>query len=132
VREPQYVCIATWMGYEDHESMHDIAGQSGLIYGGTLPAKIFARTFEILRQIQADRKARLAGQAGTKLGASPSASPTRHRRRRSSTSPAPRVQATPAPTPRRSAAPQPSRSPAGILPSSQAPAPAPGGGARSP
>ena len=61
VREPQYVCIAVWMGYEDNRSMHDIAGQQGLILGGTLPARIFARTLEDLRAIQSAR------QAGTGL-----------------------------------------------------------------
>jgi penicillin-binding protein 1A len=101
VREPQYVCIATWMGYEDHRSMHDIAGVRGLVYGGTLPAKVFARTFEILREIQADRKARLSGGGGSSVSPSSTASPERRRRRRAS--------ATPVPV--RSAAPSPSRAP---------------------
>ena len=122
VREPQYVCIATWMGYEDHRSMHDIAGQSGLIFGGTLPAKIFARTFEILRQIQSDRKARLSGV----LVPSPSPSPvprpfvpTVPTRPRFSSRPSPLVPraASPAARPPRSAAPQPSRTAAAVLPS---------------
>jgi penicillin-binding protein 1A len=67
-RAPQYVCIATWMGYEDHRSMHDIGGQRGLVYGGTVPARIFARTFEILREIQAARR---AGPTGSPSPAAP-------------------------------------------------------------
>jgi penicillin-binding protein 1A len=114
VRAPQYVCIATWMGYEDHQSMHDIAGQKGLIFGGTLPAKIFARTFEILREIQADRKARLAG----KPTAQPSPSPTRFRRRFSPVpSPVASRPASASPKPAQSPVPKPSASPPPILPS---------------
>ncbi|MDT4938984.1 MAG: penicillin-binding protein, partial [Pseudonocardiales bacterium] len=114
VRAPQYVCIATWMGYEDHQSMHDIAGQKGLIFGGTLPAKIFARTFEILREIQADRKARLAG----KPTAQPSPSPTRFRRRFSPVpSPVASRPASASPKPAQSPVPNPSPSPPPILPS---------------
>ena len=116
VREPQYVCIATWMGYEDHRSMHDIAGQSGLIYGGTLPAKIFARTFEILREIQADRKARLAGKPVASPVATAAPSPTARRRRRSPT-PFVSRRPSPVPAPARSPSPAPNPSPPVILPS---------------
>jgi penicillin-binding protein 1A len=118
VRAPQYVCIATWMGYEDHRSMHDIAGQQGLIYGGTLPAKIFARTFEILRQIQADRKVRLAGQPVPTVA--PTATFTPFRRRRPTPPPAPRPTAsrspTRAPLPTAPPAPSPTPTPPPILP----------------
>ncbi|GAC1443173.1 MAG: PBP1A family penicillin-binding protein [Mycobacteriales bacterium] len=123
VREPQYVCIATWMGYEDHRSMHDIAGQQGLIFGGTLPAKIFARTVEILRGIQAERKARLAGTPSPAASPSPSASafqPFLPRRRRLSATPAPAAtsrRATTAPKPSRTPVPGPSRTSAPLLPS---------------
>ena len=120
VREPQYVCIATWMGYEDHRSMHDIAGQQGLVFGGTLPAKIFARTFDILRQIQADRKARLAGKATPTAAPSLSPAPfTSRPRRLASPTPAPGAtrRATTAPRPSRTPAPRPSRSGTPILPS---------------
>ena len=124
VREPQYVCLSTWMGYEDHRSMHDIAGQKGLIFGGTLPAKVFARTFELLRQIQADRKARLSSR--------PSASPTPvavvppvRRTPRPSLSPSPSVRprpsvSVPAPKP-----PSSSPSPPPLLPSTPPPPAAP-------
>jgi membrane peptidoglycan carboxypeptidase len=125
VREPQYVCIATYMAYEDNHSMHDIAGQKGLIFGGTLPAKIFARTFEILREIQADRKARLSG----KPAPSPTPSAKRFRRPSASASPATRASATAAPS--RSPKPKPSPSPPPILPSTAPTAP-PGQGGPSP
>ncbi len=119
VREPQYVCIATWMGYEDNQSMHDIAGQKGLVFGGTLPAKIFARTFEILRQIQADRKARLAGKTPPSAGPSSSPSPTKRRRRKASPKPAPVASqpASVAPNPGPSAPAQPSPNSPPVLPS---------------
>jgi membrane peptidoglycan carboxypeptidase len=122
VREPQYVCIAVWMGYEDHgpkdKPMRNIYGVPGLVYGGTLPAKIFARTFEILREIQADRKARLSGKPVP--SATPSASTTlRPRRRRPSATPAPTV-SRPATTQSQApptAPPEPSPTPPPILPS---------------
>jgi penicillin-binding protein 1A len=120
VREPQYVCIATWMGYEDHRPMKNIHGVKQ-VYGGTLPAKVFARTFEILREIQADRKARLSG-GGSSVSPSPTASPERRRRRRASTAPAPARSAstTPSRAPVQSPAPpQPSPSPPPILPTQQ-------------
>ena len=66
----QHVCISTWMGYEDTVcrspatgshvvgsscgGMRDVHGVPQ-VFGGTLPAKIFARSQEILRQLQADR-----------------------------------------------------------------------------
>ena len=96
VREPQYVCIATWMGYEDHgpkdKSMRNLYGVKGLVFGGTLPAKIFARTFEILREIQADRKARLSGKPA------PSPTPSVRKRRRATPTAAPVVTRAPSPT----------------------------------
>lgn len=66
----QHVCISTWMGYEDTvcrspaTGSHVVGGSCGgmrdvhgvpQVFGGTLPAKIFARSQEILRQLQADR-----------------------------------------------------------------------------
>jgi penicillin-binding protein 1A len=121
VREPQYICLATWMGYEDHESMHDIAGQRGLIFGGTLPAKVFARTFEILREIQADRKARLSGK--------PVPSPTPSaKRRRPTPSATPVVTRAPSPTPQPGQSPPPpSPSPPPILPTTGPEGPAASG-----
>ncbi|MCW2599246.1 MAG: pbpF 1 [Frankiales bacterium] len=70
----QHICVATWMGYEDivcsTKSWHVVGSACGgmrnlhgvkQVYGGTLPAKIFARAQEVLRQIKADRVARAAG-----------------------------------------------------------------------
>ncbi len=70
-RAPQNLCIATWMGYEDQVctgiagtscgGMKD-AGRPSLldprydqVYGGTLPAQVFTRTFQILEEIRAAR-----------------------------------------------------------------------------
>jgi penicillin-binding protein 1A len=122
VREPHYVCIATWMGYEEHRSMHDIAGRKGLVYGGTLPAKVFARTFEILREIQAERKARLSGVTPSlKPTATATASPERRRRRASATPSSLRVSKSPAATPaQQSATPQPQQTSAPpVVPTTQ-------------
>lgn len=58
VREPENVCLVTWMGHEFNEPMKDVRGVPA-VGGGTLPAKVFARTFEILRDIQAGRAAGL-------------------------------------------------------------------------
>ncbi|MBW3551609.1 MAG: HD domain-containing protein [Proteobacteria bacterium] len=69
-KEPQNVCIATWMGYED-QNCNGIQGRNcgGMknvngvrqVYGGTLPAKIFDRTWEILAEIRAKKAAMAAG-----------------------------------------------------------------------
>jgi penicillin-binding protein 1A len=116
VREPQYVCIATWMGYEDHgpkdKPMRNIYGVKGLVFGGTLPAKIFARTFEILREIQADRKARLSGKPA------PSPTPSVRKRRRATQNASPTaVRPSPTAKPAQSPQPPPQPSPPPILPS---------------
>ncbi len=51
------LCIAVWMGYEDQScagvqgrcgGMTDVEGV-GEVYGGTLPAKVYARTLQLLR-----------------------------------------------------------------------------------
>ena len=110
----QHVCIASWMGYEYSTcevgdgkrvdgpcgGMKNVHGVKQ-VYGGTLPARAFARAQEILRQIKADRAARAAGLV-------PTASPAPTRR------PAPaRVTATPslAPRPTRTVAPAPKPTP---------------------
>ncbi|MCW2584889.1 MAG: pbpF 1, partial [Frankiales bacterium] len=70
----QHLCVATWMGYEYSGctlgkglridgpcgGMKGVHGVSQ-VFGGTLPAKVFARSQEILRTIKADRVARAAG-----------------------------------------------------------------------
>ncbi|MGB8649645.1 MAG: transglycosylase domain-containing protein, partial [Mycobacteriales bacterium] len=83
----QHLCVATWMGYEYSScdlsgGLHvdgPCGGMKGLhgvrqVYGGTLPARIFARSQEVLRQIQADRAARAAGLTPS---VAPTAAPTR-------------------------------------------------------
>ncbi|MBK5307617.1 MAG: penicillin-binding protein [Frankiaceae bacterium] len=122
VREPQFVCMSVWMGYEDNLPMRNVAGVRGLVYGGSLPAKIFARTFEILREIQADRKARLAGKP---LPSTATPSPTPRRRR--SPTPAATVVVSRAPSPSPQSSPRPPlNSPPPILPSSSPQPRAPG------
>ena len=64
-RSPYDLCVAVWMGHEYTEcagvvaggacgGMEDVNGVSP-VYGGTLPAEIFARTFQKLRRIQDER-----------------------------------------------------------------------------
>ena len=73
VREPHFVCLGVWMGYEDQtcEGVEGRAcgGMSGVrgvrqVYGGTLPAEIFAKSFENLREIQERRAAPVPDAAG--------------------------------------------------------------------
>ena len=56
--EPVGVCLAVWMGYEDQECAPGVDGPCGgmrdvhgveEVTGGTLPAEVFARTFDELR-----------------------------------------------------------------------------------
>jgi len=59
---PQHLCVATWMGF-DRQSCKGVVGSAcggmkGIhgvkqVYGGTLPAAIFDRTFTILAEIKA-------------------------------------------------------------------------------
>ena len=65
-RSPQNICLATWMGY-DRQTCDGVEGRAcgGMkdvngveqVYGGTLPARIFDRTFEIFREIRAGQAA---------------------------------------------------------------------------
>jgi penicillin-binding protein 1A len=117
----QRICIATWMGYDrsscalgdpDLKIVGPCGGMKNLhgfrqVYGGTLPAKIFATAQQDLRRIQAERAALLSGKP------LPTATPTRAR-------PRPTASATPSPTPR----PTPRPTPAATTP---APAPSPTG-----
>ncbi len=121
-RAPQNICLATWMGYEDQicdgvegracGGMKNVHGVKQ-VYGGTLPAKIFDRTFEILKEIQ-DAKTRSTngGPAATVASASPVAqdsepepAQTRAPRRRATQGPAP-ASAEPAPAAEPSPAPE--------------------------
>ena len=82
----QHLCISVWMGYEDtvcgspatasHVVGRSCGGMKGVhgvpqVFGGTLPAKIFARSQQILRQLQADRARGVPPTAG-QLPAGPS------------------------------------------------------------
>ena len=102
----QHLCVATWMGYEYMQcrgatshvvgtacgGMRDLSGVKGQIYGGTLPARIFARTQELLRQIKADRVAGLPQPALAPLPvAAAPVPPATVRRRRNRASPRPAV-----------------------------------------
>lgn len=51
----QNLCIAVWMGYNSPRPMHNVEGVAN-VFGGTLPAEIFARTWQNFRK--------LAGRAG--------------------------------------------------------------------
>jgi membrane peptidoglycan carboxypeptidase len=149
-KEPQRMCVATWMGYE-FQSCARVEGRScgGMVnvhgveqvYGGTLPARIFDRTIELLGQVKAERAAAAAAAAagpppapgdGTQAPADraqppadrprsqPPAAPAAPAPRRS-TPPAARTpapQASPAePGPADSSAPPPSRRPSSPTPS---------------
>jgi len=99
------LCISVWMGYNTdfvhgkaHE-MKNVEGVRGGVFGGTLPAEIFARAFANYRAIVARRN---------HPSAAPSASPTFQRPR---FSPSPSASQKPSPAPvRRSPSPAPSDS----------------------
>jgi penicillin-binding protein 1A len=66
VRDPHYVCLAVWMGFEDQNcagvsgrSCGGMLGVNGVrqVYGGTLPAEVFARAMDIHREVRARRDA---------------------------------------------------------------------------
>jgi penicillin-binding protein 1A len=95
-KAPQNLCMAVWMGYEEIEcstatkkgvlrvtgtSCGGMKGVRGVkqVYGGTLPARIFARAFEILREIKAARAAAASGGEEPVTTASPTARPRRTR-----------------------------------------------------
>ena len=96
----QHLCLATWMGHEYSAcsfaqqvgegaaarrvrvhvagrgcgGMHDLDGVTGQIYGGTLPAEVFARTQAILAQIRSARAG--AGSGVSPFPGLPTLSPT--------------------------------------------------------
>ena len=69
-REGRDVCIAVWMGYDDERctggatrscgGMEDVNGVEQ-VYGGTLPAQIYDRTWELLEEVEARRAAQATG-----------------------------------------------------------------------
>ncbi len=57
--EPQTLCIATWMGYEYTARCEQVDGPCGgmldvqglpQVFGGTLPAEVYARTWQLYRE----------------------------------------------------------------------------------
>src|SRR4051812_22552320 len=90
------VCISVWMGYDKefvnhraHE-MKKVESVRGGVFGGTLPARIFARAFANYREIVARRNA---------PPPSPSASPKFSPRPRPAPQPSPTVRPRPSPPP---------------------------------
>ena len=94
------LCIATWMGYDKLKSMRNVEG-TGRVFGGTLPAEIFAKSWQNYRAIKAAEK----NPAGV-------SSPTPTHQVRKSPRPQPSRTPTPRPTvvPSKSPEPQPSKS----------------------
>lgn len=120
---PQNLCIATWMGYEDQICTGIQGGACGgmknlhgarQVYGGTLPAQVFDRTFEILADIQAASQREAAGLAPSRE-AEPS--PSARRPSPSAAAPTPSA-AAPVPSPE-----APTPSPAAPVPTTVAPEP---------
>jgi penicillin-binding protein 1A len=93
------LCIAVWMGYDKQylhngkvpHSMRNVEGQSE-VFGGTLPAKIFAQTWDDYRTLQQPRGLLSPSPAVTSHSTSPQ--PTS-----SSTGPSPRPRKSPSRTP---------------------------------
>ncbi len=122
-RSPQNICLATWMGF-DRQSCKGVVGSTACggmlningvkqVFGGTLPAAVFDRTFEILREIQAGQRPGLGEAAPS--APPPSVAPSavteaspRARRPRTRRSVAPVAPADPV---RPSTAPEPSPAP---------------------
>jgi penicillin-binding protein 1A len=104
------LCISVWMGYDkeyvDHgkvpHSMKNVEGQ-GEVFGGTLPATIFAKTFSNYRALQAAEKAAASP--------SPSASATSTHRQPPPASFRPRPTPSHSPSPTGAPSSQPSESP---------------------
>jgi membrane peptidoglycan carboxypeptidase len=123
------LCIAVWMGYDkpylNHgrtpHSMIDVAGQSGGVYGGTLPARIFSETWSGYRALQESPDA---------LDPTPSAAPTAPAPQPDTSTPAPRPTRQPKPKASDTVSTEPTSSPSptptdsGLLPTPVAGEPA--------
>ena len=144
-KAPQNLCISVWMGYDYKEcagtvsatvdgrtvqqktrvdgpcgGMHDLHGFHD-VYGGTLPAQVFSRTFALLAQLQQERAAKAAAANRPTTTAAPSRAPSVS----SAPSPAsPSLTAAPsANASERAASPSPSASPGSERPSPLLPSP---------
>jgi membrane peptidoglycan carboxypeptidase len=126
VRDPYFVCLGVWMGYEDQTcdgvqggacgGMDRVRGVSP-VYGGTLPAEIFARSFDKLREIEQRRAAPAPDTAPPPPPPAPEAETVTSRAPRPGRSSAPAP-----PAPAEAAPVEPAPAPAAPAP---APAPAP-------
>jgi penicillin-binding protein 1A len=112
------LCISIWMGYDKefvhgraHE-MRNVEGTRGGIFGGTLPAEIFAKTFSNYRTLLAREAAPSASPTPTPSASVRSTLPRRFTPAPSASSPRPRP--TPVPT-----------TPPPSLPPSETPSPSP-------
>ncbi|MFP5220016.1 MAG: transglycosylase domain-containing protein [Actinomycetes bacterium] len=91
VRDPHHICLAVWMGYEDQNcagvqsrSCGGMLGVNGVrqVYGGTLPAEIFARAMELHREISARKAAPPAPPVEQVSDEEPESEPTQRSRTR--------------------------------------------------
>jgi membrane peptidoglycan carboxypeptidase len=131
------ICMSSWMGYEYAScdvgkgvhidgkcgGMHDVAGVRGQIFGGTLPARIFARALQLQKQIKHDRELQEAGVTVT-------SSPTPTKRAHVPVGPgtpstAPSTRRTAVPTATASASPSPQPAPTSAPPVVLPPRPTP-------
>jgi membrane peptidoglycan carboxypeptidase len=93
------LCIATWMGYDKLRPMVNVQGV-GQVYGGTLPAEIFARTWDEYRKIK---------EAERNPGEITAPTPSAHPQVRETERPRPTVTRKPSPT--KTPKPPPSKTP---------------------
>jgi penicillin-binding protein 1A len=143
-RSPQNLCLGVWMGYDDQTcdgiATRNCGGMKNVngvkqVYGGTLPARIFDRSFEILREIQAQKRRAAAGEPEV-AEAEPTAAVERTRAPEQSQEPAPEPSPEPEqpasvePEPEPSPEPEPEQSaePPPLLPPPASPEPSPGAG----
>jgi membrane peptidoglycan carboxypeptidase len=140
VRDPHFVCVAVWMGFEDQtcdgvqgRSCGGMQGVKGLrqVYGGTLPAEIFARAFAIHREVQERRAAPPSTPVEQVADVAPAPAPSSAPPRRQAPTSAPpaRRPAAPAPAPEQApeqpAPPPQTSAPPPSVPQPPAPAPSP-------
>jgi membrane peptidoglycan carboxypeptidase len=109
------LCLVTWMGYKSgNQPMHNVHGVRN-VYGGTLPAAIFAKFWDRYADLKA---AEAVKESAGDAPASPSASVPRPTRR-----PTPRGTPSVAPTPAGTSAPPSTRPPKPTLTPSAEPTP---------
>lgn len=113
------LCIATWMGYDKVKSMRNVEGASR-VFGGTLPAEIFAKAWSDYRAIKAAEKKPAAVATPThKVRKSARPQPSRTPTPRPTVTPKP--SAKPSPQPTGPPLPRPTCTGLGCLPSPRSP-----------